>query len=257
MGVLIFIIPIFKISNPHLKTFLEKYTCGVMPNESSLKKIYMKIIYKETLPEIRKAISNGPIWIFVDETTDIEGRYIANIIVGTLSIEAPSKSYLLNCEILEKCNHETIARFDNQFLTVLWPMGISHGKVLLFLSDAAGYTNKAGNALKVLYLKIVHLTCLAHAFHRVAETVRAQFPNVDQPVSTVKKIFLKAPSRIAIFKETHPDLALPPEPVITRWSTWLDAAVGTTDIKKKKKFSSFITSSHMTSFCGRYPQKIC
>jgi hypothetical protein len=36
-------------------------------------------------------------------------------------------------------------------------------------------------------------------------------------------MFLKAPSRIEIFKNNHPNIALPPEPIITRWGTWLQA----------------------------------
>jgi hypothetical protein len=34
---------------------------------------------------------------------------------------------------------------------------------------------------------------------------------------------LKAPSRVEIFKTNYPDLPLPPQPVITRWGTWLKA----------------------------------
>lgn len=38
-------------------------------------------------------------------------------------------------------------------------------------------------------------------------------------------MFLKAPSRVEIFKNTLPDVPLPPQPVITRWGTWLNAVV--------------------------------
>jgi hypothetical protein len=40
-----------------------------------------------------------------------------------------------------------------------------------------------------------------------------------------KKIFFKSPSRIQIYKETLPGLPLPPEPVITRWGTWIEAVI--------------------------------
>lgn len=39
----------------------------------------------------------------------------------------------------------------------------------------------------------------------------------------LKKTFLKAPYRVQIFKTEAPDVMLPPEPIITRWGTWLDA----------------------------------
>lgn len=38
-------------------------------------------------------------------------------------------------------------------------------------------------------------------------------------------MFSKAPSRIKTYREMCPDIALPPKPIITRWCTWLSAAV--------------------------------
>jgi hypothetical protein len=43
--------------------------------------------------------------------------------------------------------------------------------------------------------------------------------------SNVKKIFLKASLRVEKFKQEAPSLSLPPKPVLTRWGTWLDAAM--------------------------------
>lgn len=74
---------------------------------------------------------------------------------------------------------------------------------------------KAGTALHVFYPKLIHVTCFAHAFHPVAETIRSEFSEVDFLISTVKKNFLKAPSRVHLFKENYPQTSLPPEPVIT------------------------------------------
>lgn len=48
--------------------------------------------------------------------------------------------------------------------------------------------------------------------------------SIDQLISNCKKIFLKAPSRIQIFKGHAPKIPLPPQPVLTRWGTWLTAA---------------------------------
>jgi len=66
---------------------------------------------------------------------------------------------------------------------------------------------------------------IVHGFHRIDETIRFQFSEVDSLISNVKKIFLKAPSRIQTFKDMYPDLTLPPEPIITRWGTWLSAVL--------------------------------
>ncbi|KAJ4439147.1 hypothetical protein ANN_15104 [Periplaneta americana] len=48
-----------------------------------------------------------------------------------------------------------------------------------------------------------YTTQAAHALHGVAEQVRNQFPEVDQLIGCVKKIFLKAPSQVANFKDNY------------------------------------------------------
>lgn len=98
-------------------------------------------------------------------------------------------------------------------------------KVLLFVSDAAPYMVKAGKGINVMYPKMVHITCLAHGLHRVAKEIRSIFPQVDRLVSNMKKVFLKSPSRIQIFHNILPDVPLPPQPIITRWGTWIKAVV--------------------------------
>jgi len=37
---------------------------------------------------------------------------------------------------------------------------------------------KAGKALQVFYPKMIHVTCLTHAFHQVAKIIRFEFPEV-------------------------------------------------------------------------------
>lgn len=53
---------------------------------------------------------------------------------------------------------------------------------------------KAGKALQVFYPKLTHVTCVVHGLHRVAEEIRAQFPDINNVISAVKKVFLKEPS---------------------------------------------------------------
>ena len=93
------------------------------------------------------------------------------------------------------------------------------------MSDSAAYMLKAGRDLKIFFPQMYHVTCVAHGLHRVCELVRGMFPEVNDLISNVKKIFRKAPSRIVAWKETFPSLPLPPEPVLTRWGTWLEAVL--------------------------------
>ena len=60
--------------------------------------------------------------------------------------------------------------------------------------------------------------------HRVAEAIRVFYPEVDRLISNTKKVFYKAPSHIRIFRAIAPGIPLPPQPIITRWGTWLAAA---------------------------------
>lgn len=174
---------------------------------------------------IREIIGNSDIWIAVDETTDTNGRYIANLLVGVLKHDTPSQPYLLACKELPKTNHSTVSRFINDSLKILWPAGGNDENLRLFLSDAAPYMVKTGDALKVFYPNIIHVTCAAHMLNRVAEKVRELFPDVNKLINNVKKSFLKSPSRIQLYKEILPGLSLPPEPVITRWGTWIEAVI--------------------------------
>ena len=217
-------IPLKKLDNPAFKSFLQKYTSNHIPDESTLRKNYLAGLYTQTIEGIRQTLANDLIWVSVDETTDVAGRYVANVIVGAMRPTESSKPYLLTSEVLEQTNHHTIARLFSESLTLLWPNGVKHDNVLLFVSDAAAYMVKAATGLKVLYPKMIHVTCLAHASHRVAETVRAFYPEVDRLISAVKKVFCKAPSRVRKFHEVAPGIPLPPEPIITRWGTWINAA---------------------------------
>ena len=50
----------------------------------------------------------------INETTDVSGRFVANVVVGTLKDDQPGDIFLLACEVLEKVNNSSIAVvFDN------------------------------------------------------------------------------------------------------------------------------------------------
>jgi len=175
-------IPLNKLANPQFKSFLAKYTGQNIPVESTLRNGYIDDCYTEKMNEIKKLINGKKIWISMDETTDIEGRYIVNTIIGILSHDGPGEIFLINVEELDKTNHSTICKAFDRSLFLIWPEGLHYNDVLLFLTDAAPYMKKATRHLQVFYTKMVHVTCLAHALHRVAEDIRSHFPVVDDLV---------------------------------------------------------------------------
>ena len=64
-------------------------------------------------------------------------------------------------------------------------------------------------------------------------------------------MFVKAPLRIQVYKEKLPNISLPPEPVVTRWGTWLEAAIFYTDNYHhiKNIVSDFAESSESITKC--------
>lgn len=96
-----------KCNNIYLKSFLEKYTTKIIPDVSSIRKSYLHDCYTDTMNKIRDKIDGKKVWLFIDETTDVEGRYIANVVIGTLETNGPSTTMLLNSEVLEKANYST------------------------------------------------------------------------------------------------------------------------------------------------------
>lgn len=219
-------IPLYKIRNVKIKNLFENFTDYRVPSETILRSKYVKNLYVNCIQNIRKCVQNKYLWISIDETTDVAGRNVANVVIGVLDTDEDlaKQKFLLNTAVLEKTNHSTIARLFDDSIKRL-DSDFNKDLILLFVTDAAPYMVKAAKAIEVFYPKITHVTCIVHGLNRICETIRDKYENVNKVIANVKKVFLKAPSRVDIFKECHPELPLPPEPVITRWGTWLDAVI--------------------------------
>ncbi|KAL4135150.1 hypothetical protein QTP88_006793 [Uroleucon formosanum] len=218
-------IPISKLKHPDVRNFLFKHIGKIIPDESTIRKYYVSNCYNDTINNIRAYLKDKKLWISIDETTDVEGRFVANVIIGSLELGCPGKTFLFNTELLEKTNNSTIMKLFDKTMCLLYPEVVKHDNILLFVSDAAPYMVKAGKNIKALYLKMEHVTCLAHGLYTVAEEMRRYFSKVDALISNVKKIFVKCSSRVLKFKEIAPEVPMPPQPILTRWGTWLMAPI--------------------------------
>jgi hypothetical protein len=112
-------------------------------------------------------------------------------------------------------------------MNLLWPDKVERENVLLFVSDVAPCMIKAAKALQLPYSKMIHVTYLSHALHRITEEVRGTYPEVDKLQTERFSLF---PLLVQKFKEEAPTLPLPPQPTVTRFGTWLDAANTTAQI---------------------------
>jgi len=204
-----------KLESPKLRSFLEVNIGITIPNERTLRMKYLDECYKDVIEKIEVELRGQPLWISVNESTDACGRAVANVLAGKLDKDGYQAPLLINCSFLEKTDSSTIARLVNDSLRKLWP-NFDTALFKLLLTDAASYMLKSGKDLKVFYPSLESLTCCAHGLHRVCETARGLFKEVNKLIAAVKKVFLKCPARIALWKDSYPNLPLPPSPITTR-----------------------------------------
>jgi len=94
--------------------------------EATLRKGYIDDIFLEIIENIKKCINKNKIWISINETTDAEGHFIANVIIGNHIIDEPGSVFLLNSEELIKANHFIIFKLFDQSINLLWPQGVKY-----------------------------------------------------------------------------------------------------------------------------------
>lgn len=218
-------IPLYKARKEEFTSFFAKYIKGNVPCETQLRTKYAPMIEETTMAKIRDTLKDQYTWVQIDETEDAQKRCVVNVVIGILSSdpELSKRRFLLHVSIQENVNGKIILRIYQEAMEKL--LGYDKHRVLLFISDAAKYMLLAGRFLKGLYPKQIHVTCVAHALHRVCEKIRDRNQKADTFISNMKKVFLKATSRKSLFRETNPGIPLPPAPVTTRWGTWIEAAV--------------------------------
>jgi hypothetical protein len=68
---------------------LEKYRNQHIPTDLTLRKNYISSCYENILRKIRRRVADNKIWLSTDEMTDISGRYVANVVIGTLVTDHP------------------------------------------------------------------------------------------------------------------------------------------------------------------------
>ena len=151
-------------------------------------------------------------------------RNVSNVLVGKLDPNGYHPPYLVNCEFIEQApNNEIITTLVEETIDSLGIRDRGHFKALL--SDGVSYMVKAGKNLKEMYKCLIHITCLVHALHRVCEEVKAMCSKLNKLITTVKQIYRKAGSRVLAWKKAYPHVPVPPLPCLTRWGTWIEAAL--------------------------------
>lgn len=207
-------IPLYKLNNEHIKKLFQEIGHS-LPSETTCRKTVLKLGTDELL-RVRSALDDKKIFLVVDEST-LSGTPYLNILVG--NIELPHITYMYDCQPLTSApTSDSISQAVDDAVRSL---GTNRNSFCLLLSDAARYMVAAGTILKSLYPKLFHVTCIAHLLHNCAMKVKSQFQDVDQVIAKVKAATVKNKTRQAKFTA----IGYPPQPVVTRWGSWLQAAL--------------------------------
>jgi hypothetical protein len=120
-----------KLHNKNFRKILQTYTCRPIPSESTLRKNYLSTCYEVMLNKIRTSVADNKIWVFLDETSDVDGRYIANVIVGTLKQDQSGDIFLLIHSPAPSCGTIASVAF------VLWRVKQAANKLCCLLPCAS------------------------------------------------------------------------------------------------------------------------
>ncbi len=208
-------IPLSKMNNQHLGNFLEKYTGKTMPTEKTLRTKFVPLCYDEVMSSVKEKLKEGSLWATVDCARDPVGREVTNVVVGKLDCDNFHKPFLVKVSFLTTADSASMCRVINDTFRML-DHNFDNNRFRIFVSDAAPYMRKCGKDLTIFYPRMVHITCILHAISLVAEKALETFPEVNRLIAACKNVFIKAPARRAIYRESCPELPMPPEPVLTR-----------------------------------------
>jgi hypothetical protein len=198
----------FKINNFELQNFLLKYI------ETDLSDGYcVPKRCEETLSVVRILCGKERVCVHINETAYASRRKFADIVIEVLE---NNRSYQRNHLLYRsrKCqqgiSHTTVAHAFDEAMQALCTHGVKFDNVLLLVTHAKPHTKKATADSTMSYPKLIHVTCVAHAFHNVSETVHVLYPNAGKLVASGQKMFVTAPARIELVKNEAPDAQSPP-----------------------------------------------
>ena len=190
----------------------------VLPSETAAWACVAKLASQKE--QIQELLHDKKIFLIVDEAEIAKQKYIS-VLVG--SLDAPNQTFLVDCHPLDSGSNVNSSIILHTVDDILQQLEIKRENFSLFLTDAAWYMFLAGKTLKELYASLMHVTCVVHLLCNCTMRVHAHFKNIDEIIATIKAATVKNKDRNKDFHDAG--LPSPSDPVITRWSTWLRAAL--------------------------------
>ena len=211
-------IPLHKLNHPSLKSLFA--TMGkVLSSETAARACVAKLASAKE-EQIQELFREKNIFLIVDEAEIAKQKYIS-VLMG--SLDAPNQTFLLDCHPFDSNSNVNSSIILHTVDDILRQLEIKRENFLLFLTDAARYMSLAGKTVKELYPSLMHVTCVAHLLYSFAMRVHAHSKNIDEVIATIKAATIKNKDRKKDFHDAG--LPSPPDPVITRWATWLRASL--------------------------------
>ena len=216
-------IPLYKLRSDPMKQFFKENNI-IVPSETTARR-QIEFLSSETLGNIKKNLRDTEIYAIIDEAQINYIKYI-NILFGKIS--NPNTSYLVATIPIQNLSSEKIIHCLGN---VLKKNDKNRENFLLLLTDSASYMVSSTKTLKVMYPNLSHVFCLLHLLHNCAMRIKCHFPKVNKLISSVKASIVKNNTRKALFI----GMKLPPEPIVTRWGSWLEAGIYYTENVEKVK----------------------
>ncbi|KAG0427401.1 hypothetical protein DMUE_5903, partial [Dictyocoela muelleri] len=207
-----------------MKCFIQKYTGRTLKTSKHYRTAVIDKVYTEKYNQVMDGLVGQDYYIMFDETTDVKGRYILNILVGICFEKQIETHKLVKTIELNKTNLNTVLAQIMSVALELAKGNILDSKLKLILSDMAGYALKACKMLKNIIPSVLHITCLANMLHLLCETIRKDSTLCDSLFSRIKHVLTKNKTNQRLFYEIT-ELPLPKFPIITRWGTWIEFAI--------------------------------
>lgn len=214
-----------------LRKFLKEKVVngGAIPGSHQLQERYLGDVYQQVKESLKINFSKKPVAVIFDETPDVEGRCILNILIAPLEKDESGRilAYLADTVFLDQCNHSTVSM---AVVKCLQEYNIDNKDVIVFNTDNAAYMKKAYTAaLKSLFPNSVHITCMAHIMNLVGGAFRRPFDQLNSFMLYFSQMFFHAGSRkrryLNFLTQNLPGrkATMAPNPCATRWNSWFTA----------------------------------
>ena len=205
-----------------LRYVLEDGFRRPLPSVSTLASSYATAAFTKKREKLIEILQEFPAFYIIFDEADYHGEKYYAFRIGKLGSEKSHPPFLI--EITREANPPDSVMVQQKLLGALTGLKLvdQFSKFRLFLTDAASYCVAAGNALKMTYTDLIHITCFSHMLSRVLTAIPETRPGAKKLVQLYTN-FEKSPRR-ANFLANHGEKKLKyPIPVETRRGTWLDS----------------------------------